>query len=171
MSRKRKTIDVVGVIRFGYRKKPGDLASVVKGCVRQWSMGDQYIAENVVLRDVKIVEAVCSKGVAAVTFKVRAYRDGRDAVSLGNAAVSGVWEACRSDFYEPDEPNEFGLHLLELEDTQLLRPAEDRGRLDHGPTMKLSTSRPAEGQLPRRRRPTGPQGAVVQRAATVRLRR
>ena len=36
MSRERKTIDVVGVIKLAYRKKPDDLASVVEGCVRQW---------------------------------------------------------------------------------------------------------------------------------------
>jgi hypothetical protein len=69
------------------------------------------------------VEVVCRRRVAAVVFKATAYRDGRDAVSLGNAAVSGVWDACRFDFYESDEPNEFGLHLLELEDTELRTPA------------------------------------------------
>ena len=42
MSRQHKTMVVVGVIKFGYRKKPDDLASVIEGCVRQWSMGDEY---------------------------------------------------------------------------------------------------------------------------------
>jgi hypothetical protein len=31
--------------------------------------------------------------------------------------------ACHADFYEPGEPNEFVLHLLEPEDTELLTPA------------------------------------------------
>jgi hypothetical protein len=123
MSRQRKTLDVVGVIRFSYRKKPDDLASVVENCVLQWSMGDLYITEYVVLRNVRVVEVVCRKGVASVVFKARACRDGRDAVSLGNAAVTAVWEACHADYYEPDEPDQFGLHLLELEDTELRTPA------------------------------------------------
>jgi hypothetical protein len=46
VTRERKTLDVVGVIRFSYRKRPDDLASVVEGCVRQWSMGDQYTTET-----------------------------------------------------------------------------------------------------------------------------
>ena len=71
MSRQRKTMDVVGVIRFGYRKKPDDLASVVEGCVRQWSMGDEYRTEYVVLRNVRVVEVVCRRGVASIVFKAR----------------------------------------------------------------------------------------------------
>jgi hypothetical protein len=113
-------MDIVGVIKFGYRKKPDDLASVVEGCVRQWSMGDEYRTEYVVLRNVRVVEVVCRRRVASVVFTARAYRDGRDAVSLGNAAVSAVWEACHSDYCEGDED---GLYLLELEDTELRTPA------------------------------------------------
>ena len=120
MSRERKTIDVVGVVRFGYRKKPDDLASVVEGCVRQWSMGDEYRTEYVVLRNVRVVEVVCRRRVASVVFKARAYRDGRDAISLGNAAVFGVWEACHADYWEGDED---GLCLLEVDDTELRTPA------------------------------------------------
>ena len=119
MRTERKTIDVVGVIRFGYRKKPDDLASVVEGCVSQWSMGGVYESSGVRLRNVKVIEVVCRSGVASVVFQAGAYRDGRDAVFLRNAAVFGVWEACHFDFYEPDAPDQFGLHLLELDDPEL----------------------------------------------------
>jgi hypothetical protein len=53
-------------------------------------MGDEYRTEYVVLRNVRVVAVVCRRRVASVVFKARAYRDGRDAVSLGNAAVSAV---------------------------------------------------------------------------------
>jgi hypothetical protein len=119
MTRERKTIDVVGVIRFGYRKRPDDLASIVEGCVSEWSLGGVYESWGVRLRNVKVIEVVCRSGVASVVFKARAYRGGRDAVFLRNAAVFGVWEACHSDFYESEEPNEFGLHMLELDDPEL----------------------------------------------------
>ena len=119
MTRERKTIDVVGVVRFGYRKKPDDLALVVEGCVRHWSKGGVYKSEGVRLRNVRVIEVVCRKGVASVVFKARAYRGRRDAIVLRNAAVFGVWEACHSNFYEFDEPNEFGLHLLDLDDPEL----------------------------------------------------
>ena len=66
------------------------------------------------------MEVVCRRRVASVVFKATAYRDGRDAVSLGNAAVSAVWEACHSDYCEGDED---GLCLLELEDTEHRTPA------------------------------------------------
>jgi hypothetical protein len=122
MSRERKTIDVVGVVRFGYRKKPDDLASVVENCVSQWSVGGVYESEGVRLRNVRVIKVVCRKGVASVVFQARAYRDGRDNVSLGEGAVFGVWEACRYDYYEPGNPDENGLSLLELEDTELQTP-------------------------------------------------
>jgi hypothetical protein len=122
MTSERKTLDVVGVIRFGYRKKPDDLASVVEGCVSQWSMGGVYESWGVRLRNVRVIKVVCRKGVASVVFQARAYRDGRDEISLGKAAVFGLWEACH-DLYEPDEPDKFGLHLLEPEDTELRTPA------------------------------------------------
>jgi hypothetical protein len=83
MTRERKTLDVVGVIKFAYLKKPDDLASIVEGCVRQWSMGDLYITEYVVLRNVRVVEVACRKGVASVVFKARAYRGVTDAVGEG----------------------------------------------------------------------------------------
>jgi hypothetical protein len=83
-------------------------------------MGDEYRTEYVVLRNVRVVEVAYRKGVASVVFKARAYRDGRDAISLGNAAVSAVWEACHSDYWEGDED---GLCLLDLEDTELRTPA------------------------------------------------
>jgi hypothetical protein len=121
VSRERKTLDVVGVVRFGYRRRPDDLASVVEGCVSQWSQGGVYESEGVRLRNVRVIKVVCRKGVASVVFQARVYRDGRDAVTLGNAAVFGVWEACHADYYEPDQ---FGLHLLEPEDTELLTPAQ-----------------------------------------------
>src|ERR1043165_6635410 len=116
MTKQRKTIYVVGVIKFGYRKRPDNLASVVEGRVRQWSMGGEYATEIVRLRNVRVVEVVYRKGAASVVFKARAYQDGRDAVSLGNAAVAAVWEACHADYYEADED---GLCLLSLEDTEL----------------------------------------------------
>jgi hypothetical protein len=119
MSRERKTIDVVGVVRFGYRKRADDFASVVEGCVQQSSKRGVYKSSGVRLRNVRVIKVVCRKGVASVVFQARAYRDGRDAVFLRNAAVFGVWEACHSDFNESDEPNEFGLHLLELDDPEL----------------------------------------------------
>ena len=120
MSRQRKTMDVVGVVRFGYRKRPDDLASVVEGCVRRWSMGGVYESWGVRLRNVRVIKVVCRKGVASVVFQARAYRDGQDDVSLGKGGVSAVWEACHSDFCEGDED---GLYLLELEDTELRTPA------------------------------------------------
>jgi hypothetical protein len=125
MTRERKTIDVVGVIRFSYRKKPDDLASFVEGCVRQWSMAGEYESEGVRLRNVRVIEVVCRKGIASVVFKARDYRDGRDAVTVGHAAVFGVWEACHSDYYDPVDPEVEGLCLLELEDTELRSPVAD----------------------------------------------
>ncbi len=124
MSRERKTIDVVGVVRFGYRRRPDDLASVVEGCVRQRSMGGVYESWGVRLRSVRVIKVVCRKGVASVVFQARAYRDWRGTFSLGRSAVSGVWEACRADYYEPDQPDQFGLRLLEPEDTELRTPAK-----------------------------------------------
>jgi hypothetical protein len=123
MSKPRKTIDVVGVIRFSYRKKPDDLASVVENCVSQWSMNGVYDSEGVRIRNVRVIEVVCRRGIASVVFKARAYRDGKDDVSLGKAAVFCVWEACHSDYYDPVDPEIDGLYLLELEDTELRSPA------------------------------------------------
>src|SRR5262249_46340522 len=78
--------------------------------------GDRYSTESVALRNVKVVEVHCRKGVASVHFKARVYRDGRDATSIGNHALTAVWAACHSRYAEPDGD---GLTLLDLEDTEL----------------------------------------------------
>ena len=94
MSRERKTIDVVGVVRFGYRQKPDDLAPVVEGCVSRWSMGGVYITACVRRRNVRVIDVVCRKGVAPVVFQARVYRDADGQVEARTAARPG----------EPNQP-------------------------------------------------------------------
>jgi hypothetical protein len=121
MKGERKTLDILGVIRFCYRKKPDHLAAVVDGCVREQSMAGVYSTDSVVLRNVKVVGVACRKGTASVGFKARVYGDGRSAVSLGNHAVTAIWEACHCRYAEPDAD---GLVLLDLDDAQLQTPAQ-----------------------------------------------
>jgi hypothetical protein len=121
MKWERKTLDIVGVIRFCYRKKPDHLAAVVEECVREQSVAGVYSTDSVVLRNVKVVQVACRKGTASVAFKALVYRDGTSAVSLGNDAVTAVWEACHARYSGPDED---GLVLLDLDDAELQTPAK-----------------------------------------------
>src|SRR5262245_55892582 len=87
MKRERKTLDILGVIRICYRKKPDHLAAVVEGCVRERSVAGVYSTDSVVLRNVKVVEVACRKGTASVGFKARVYRDGRSGGAWAQVVV------------------------------------------------------------------------------------
>jgi hypothetical protein len=89
VSRPRKTLDVVGVVRFGYRQKPDDLAPVVEGRVSRWSMGGVDMTACVRLRNVRVIDVVCRKGVAPVVFRARVYRDADGPVQARTEARPG----------------------------------------------------------------------------------